>query len=89
MPSEKNPVFRKPVIPWYQSKTAYSLTIAFMLVVFMVGLVGISVTREYDAYNSYIWVPALLLVLSGCLIISNIIRLIRRLQSSGYKSSMR
>ena len=78
MPSEKNPVFRKPVIPWYQSKTAYSLTIAFMLVVFMVGLVGISVTREYALYNGYIWVPALLVILSGCLIITNIIRLIRR-----------
>ena len=81
MPSEKNPVFRKPVIAWYQSKTAYSLTIAFMLVVFMVGLVGIAVTREYELYNGYIWVPALLVILSGCLIITNIIRLIRRYTS--------
>ncbi len=81
MPSEKNPVFRKPVIPWYQSKTAYGFTIAFMLVVFLVGLVGISVTREYEAYNGYIWVPALLVILSGCLIITNIIRLIRRYTS--------
>ena len=78
MPSEKSPVFRKAVIPWHQSKTAYSLTIAFMLVVLFVGLVGISVTREYEAYNGYIWVPALLVILSGCLIIANIIRLIRR-----------
>jgi hypothetical protein len=81
MPSEKSPVFRKPVIPWYQSKTAYSLTIAFMLIVLFVGLVGISVTREYEAYNGYIWVPALLVSLSGCLIITNIIRLIRRYTS--------
>jgi uncharacterized membrane protein YjjB (DUF3815 family) len=81
MPSEKSPVFRKIVIPWYQSKTAYSLTIAFMLAVFLVGLVGISVTREYDTYNGYIWVPALLVVLSGCLIITTIIRLIRRYTS--------
>ena len=81
MPSEKSPVFRKPIKPLYQSKTAYSLTIAFMLVVFLVGLVGISVTREYDAYNDYIWVPALLVALSGCLAITNIIRLIRRYTS--------
>ena len=81
MPSEKSPVFRKPVIPWYQSKTAYSLAIGFMLVVFLVGLVGISVTREYEAYNGYIWVPALLVILSGCLIISSVIRLIRRYTS--------
>jgi hypothetical protein len=78
MPSEKSPVFRKPVIPWYQSKTVYSLTIAFMLFVLFVGLVGISVTREYEAYSGYIWVPALLVVLSGGLIITNVIRLIRR-----------
>lgn len=81
MPSEKSPVFRKLVIPWYQSKTAYGLTIAFMLVVFMVGLVGISVTRENDAYTGYVWVPALLVILSGCLIITNIMRLIRRYTS--------
>jgi len=81
MPSEKSPVFRKPVIPWYQSKTAYGLTIAFMLAVFLIGLVGISVTRENDAYTGYIWVPALLVILSGCLIITSIIRLIRRYTS--------
>ena len=81
MPSEKNPVFRKAIIPWYQSKTAYGLTIAFMLFVFLVGLVGISVTREYDAYNGYIWVPAVLVILSGSLIVTSIIRLIRRYTS--------
>ena len=81
MPSEKSPVFRKLVIPWYQSKTAYILTIAFMLVVFLVGLAGISVTRDFDAYNGYIWLPALLVILSGCLIITNIMRLVRRYTS--------
>lgn len=81
MLSEKSPVFRKLVIPWYQSKTAYILTIGFMLVVFLVGLVGISVTREFDAYNGYIWLPAILVILSGCLIITNIMRLIRRYTS--------
>ena len=81
MLSEKSPVFRKPIISWYQSKTAYSLTIAFMLVVFLVGLAGISVTRDFEAYNGYIWLPALLVILSGCLIITNIMRLIRRYTS--------
>jgi uncharacterized membrane protein len=81
MPLEKSPVFRKPIISWYQSKIAYGFTIAFMLVVFLVGLVGISVTREYEAYNGYVWVPALLVILSGFLIITNAIRLIRRYTS--------
>ena len=81
MPSEKSPFFRKPVIPWYQSKTAYSITIVIMLVVFLVGLVGISVSREIDEYNGYLWIPAVLVILSVCLMIINIIRLIRRYTS--------
>ena len=81
MPSEKSPVFRKPVIPWYQSKTAYILSIVFLLIVFLVGLSGISVSREVDEYNGYVWVPALLVILSGSLIITNIIRLVRRYTS--------
>ncbi|MDX2499389.1 MAG: hypothetical protein QNL14_02660 [Deltaproteobacteria bacterium] len=81
MPSEKSPFFRKPVIPWYQSKTAYSVTIVIMLVVFLVGLAGISVSREIDEYNGYLWIPAVLVILSVCLMITNIIRLIRRYTS--------
>ena len=81
MPSEKSPFFRKPVIPWYQSKTAYSVTIIIMLVVFLVGLAGISVSREIDEYNGYLWIPAVLVILSVCLMITNIIRLIRRYTS--------
>ena len=81
MPSEKSPFFRKPVIPWYQSKTAYSVTIVIMLVVFLVGLAGISVSREIDEYNGYLWIPAVLVILSVWLMITNIIRLIRRYTS--------
>ena len=81
MPSEKSPVFRKPVIPWYQSKTAYSIMVVIMLVVFLVGLTGISVSREIEAYNGYLWIPAVLVILSLCLMITNIIRLIRRYTS--------
>ena len=81
MPSEKSPFFRKPVIPWYQSKTAYSVMIVIMLVVFLVGLAGISVSREIDEYNGYLWIPAVLVILSVCLMITNIIRLIRRYTS--------
>jgi len=81
MPSEKSPVFRKPVIPWYQSKTAYSIMVVFMLVVFLVGLTGISVSREIEEYNGYLWMPAVLVILSLWLMITNIIRLIRRYTS--------
>lgn len=78
MPSYKSPVFRKAIIPWYHSKTAYGISIAFMLLVFLFGLAGISVAREKIQYNGYIWVPIVLVVSSGALVIINISRLIRR-----------
>jgi hypothetical protein len=78
MPPDKNPVFRKPVIPWYRSRAVYGFSIAFMLLVFMFGLAGISVAREHEQYYGYIWLPVLLVILSGGLIVSTGIRLIRR-----------
>ncbi len=78
MPSSKTPVFRKIATPWYQSKTVYGLTIAFMLLVLVFGLVGISVTREVEQYHNYVWIPLVLVVLGAGVMISAIIRLIRR-----------
>jgi hypothetical protein len=78
MPSDKNPVFRKAVIPWYNSKTAYIIVILFLLLVFLFAMVGISVSKENPAYNGYVWVPILLLVLSAGIIIMTIARLIKR-----------
>jgi len=81
MLSDKSPVFRKVVIPWYRSKTVYALAIIGILLVLLFALAGISVAREIDHYNGYVWVPALLAALSGSLIVSVTIRLIRRFAS--------
>jgi len=78
MLSAKNPVFRKASIPWYHSKTAYGVAIVSMLLVFLFGLAGISVARANTQFNGYIWVPIVLVVLSGGIILFNIIRLIKR-----------
>ena len=78
MPSAKSPVFRKAIIPWHHSKTAYGITIAFMLIVFLFGLAGISVARTNTQFNGYIWVPMVLVVLSGGIITATTIRLIKR-----------
>ena len=56
----------------------YSLTITFMLLALLFGLVGISVTREIEQYRDYVWVPVVLVILSTGVMISAIIRLIRR-----------
>ena len=78
MLSAKSPVFRKAIIPWYHSKTVYGFTIVSMLLVFLLGLAGISVARENIQFNGYIWVPIVLVVLSGGIMLFNILRLIRR-----------
>jgi hypothetical protein len=78
MPSNKISVFRKTAHSWYQSKMVYALTISFMVLVLLFGLVGISVTREIEQYHNYVWVPVVLVVLSTGVMISAIIRLIRR-----------
>jgi len=78
MPSDKSPVFRKPIIPWYHSKTAYGMTIAVMLLVLLFGLAGISVTREFERYSGYIWVPLVLVILSGAIAVTTLVRLFRR-----------
>ena len=78
MPPIKIPVFRKTANPWYQSKMVYALTITFMVIVLLFGLVGISVTREIEQYHDYLWVPLVVVVLSTGVMISAIIRLIRR-----------
>ncbi len=78
MPTNKNPVFRKAIIPWYNSKTVYIIVIVFMLLVFLSALAGISVASEYPAYNGYVWVPIILLVLSAGIIITTMARLIKR-----------
>ncbi len=78
MPSNKIHVFRKTANPWYQSKMVYALTITFTVLVLLFGLVGISVTREIEQYHAYVWVPVVLVVLSTGVMLSAIIRLIRR-----------
>jgi hypothetical protein len=49
-----------------------------MFAVFMFSLTGIGVASAYNKYHQHLWVPILLLVLSVGVLISTIIRLIRR-----------
>jgi hypothetical protein len=78
MPVDKNPVFRKAVIPWYNSTGVYVIMIIFMLLVFLFALAGISVAREYPEYQGYVWVPAVLLAMSAGVIITTAARIIKR-----------
>jgi hypothetical protein len=74
----QNPLFRKAIVPWYDSETACLIAIVFLVVVFLFGLMGISVARENVEYHEHVWVAVLLAVLSGAVLVSTAIRLIKR-----------
>jgi len=75
---DQNPLFRKVIVPWYDSESACYIVIFIMVLVFLFGFAGISATRENIAYHEYVWVPVLLVLMSGGVIISTTIRLIKR-----------
>jgi uncharacterized integral membrane protein len=78
MPSDKNPVFRKVIIPWYNSTTVYIIVLIIMLLVLFFAMAGISVSRENFEYQKYVWVPAGLLALTIAIIITMAVRLVKR-----------
>ena len=78
MPSDKNPVFRKAIIPWYNSTTVYIIVLIILLLVLFFAIAGISVSRENSEYLGYAWVPALLLAMTAVIIITTTARLIKR-----------
>jgi nitrogen fixation/metabolism regulation signal transduction histidine kinase len=75
---DQNPLFRKTIIPWYDSEAVCIVVIVFMMIVFFFGVVGISVARENSEYHGYVWIAVLLVVMSAAVIFSTIIRLIKR-----------
>ena len=78
---ERKPFFRKVIIPWYDSETACLVVIVFMSLVCLFGFAGISVARENVEYHKHIWTAVLLVVLSGVVVVSTTIRLIKRFTS--------
>ena len=83
---DQNPVYRKVILPWYDSEIACLIVIVLMFIVFLFGFIGISVARETIEYRSFVWVPILVVALSGAVIVSTTIRLIRRYANLRHKS---
>lgn len=75
---DPNPLFRKTIVAWYDSEVACAVTFLFFSLVFLFGMAGVSVVGETPAYRPCLWVPMLLLVLSGGGIASITLRLIYR-----------
>ena len=72
------PVYRREIIPWYDSNTACAVMIGFLLSVMLFALIGFFEARANPAFNPHTWVPLLLFALSATILASTVARLIQR-----------
>lgn len=72
------PVFRKSILPWYDTNAACILALILMAAVMLFGVEGLRISGTIEAYRAHAWVPILLIVLGGLVTVSVLIRLIRR-----------
>ena len=75
---DQNPVFRKVIVPWYDSDTACYIVIVCLLIILFFGFSGISVARENAADRAHLWVPVILVILCTGVIVSTAVRLAKR-----------
>jgi hypothetical protein len=80
--TEKTPIFRKPIVVWYDSRFACLTTIVLMVLVFIFSLFGLAVAYETEAFREYIGLPISLCILSFFLVFKILFRLRRRAKSS-------
>jgi len=86
---DEKPIYRRLIVPWFDSEAACFFVIFFMVVVIWFSLMGIYVAYEKIEYHRHIWVPFLLILMGTWVFISTLIRLIRRYKhrSSKYFNS--
>jgi uncharacterized membrane protein len=75
---DPNPLFRRAIIPWYDSTALCWALVAAMVALVYFSISGIVVARSNPKYNGFAWVPWVLLVLSLVLALSISWRLIQR-----------
>ncbi len=75
---DPSPLYRKVIIPWYDSEKACFLMIVFMVFVLLFAIAGISAAYETLEYHEYKRVPFILAAMSGGVILSTSFRLIKR-----------
>lgn len=78
MGQDQDPLFRKEIVRWYNSNAACFFIIFSMVLVFLFGIAGISVANENAEYQGYAWVAVLLAAMSGVVVVSTSIRLLKR-----------
>jgi len=72
------PVHRRIIVPWWDSEAACILVLLLMASVFGFALAGLSVCLGEPAFRRHLWLPGLLMALSGSVAASTFLRLLRR-----------
>jgi hypothetical protein len=76
MSLDPDPIFRKVIVPWYETKgVCWTLIVSMALVLFF-GMAGVSVAALTPGYRGFMWVPILLIVLSLMVIVSSVRQLL-------------
>ncbi|MCD6273335.1 MAG: hypothetical protein J7K30_10975 [Deltaproteobacteria bacterium] len=75
---DQNPLFRKAIVPWYDSKAVCRVIIVCALLALLFGLSGISAANATEIYNDYIWLPVVLTAASAGILIAAVIRLVKQ-----------
>ena len=83
MRSNRSPLFRKTISPWYDSETLCVVIIVLMVLVLLFSACGLWIVRNNAEYRSHLWVPASLLLMCVYVILSISIRLSRRFPRRG------
>jgi hypothetical protein len=78
MQLDPNPSFRRVIPPWYDTDALCYAVILLMLIVLVFSMAGVSVAWETPEFFGHVWLPALLSVLSLSVLISTLLRLLRR-----------
>ena len=79
MKLQKTPSFRKDDAPRHHADLLGLLISAFSALVFFFSVQGVGVALENDPYQRHVWVPVLLMFLSGILLVWNLFRILRRI----------
>jgi hypothetical protein len=75
---DEKPIYRRLIVPWFDSQAACFLVIFLMVLVIWFALMGIYVASEKIEYHHHIWVPLALILMSTWVLVSTLIRLIKR-----------
>ena len=75
---DPNPLFRRVIMPWYDSTPLCWALVAVMAILVLFSLTGVFVALNAPEYKKFIWVPLMLGLLSLLMVISISWRVIQR-----------